>query len=214
MTRLIFIRHGESEANRLQYFAGQSDPTLTEKGKAQAEKMAKWLSAHYQVAQIYSSDLVRARQSASPLAEMTRLPITPLPAFREIAAGEWQEKTFEVLQKQYAAGYETWLHDIGNAVTPGGESVKELGKRVIDEVFRLADKHQGETIVIVTHATPIRMLMTFFRYGAFDKANKVSWVPNTSATVVTMQDGKAEFERIGYDDYLEEEKSTFPSGIV
>lgn len=214
MAKLIFIRHGESEANKAKVFAGQSNPVLTEKGKLQAELMCEWLISHYDIKHIYSSDLMRAYETALAISTKLKKDITKNPAFREIYAGNWQGKEYTLIMEKYPEEYGVWLENLGQAHPPKGESVKELGQRVVREVLNLAKKHKDETIVIVTHATPIRMLMTYLQFGDFDKASEVPWVPNASANVINFYNDGAEFELIGYDDYLEKEKSAFPSGII
>jgi hypothetical protein len=86
MTTFIFVRHGESETNRTKKFAGQANPSLTEKGLRQAEQMAQWLAANYCVDHIYSSDLLRAYQTADAFAKRTGGKVLENAAFREINA--------------------------------------------------------------------------------------------------------------------------------
>ena len=97
-TRLYLIRHGESEANKIDAFAGHSQFNLTEQGRAQAQKAAEYLST-LQVDAIYSSDLPRAYQTAEPTAKRLGMEIITSKQLREIDAGEWEGRTFNDLQK-------------------------------------------------------------------------------------------------------------------
>ena len=90
MTTLILIRHGQSQANITKCFAGQSDPDLTEKGKKQAEALSNWLINNYNIDSIYSSDLLRAYNTALPTAQKLKKQIIKTKQLREINAGYWQ----------------------------------------------------------------------------------------------------------------------------
>lgn len=214
MTTLIFVRHGESEFNNIKSFAGQMNPSLTEKGKKQAQLMAQWLAANYKVDYIYSSDLTRAYQTAEGLAERLQMGIVKNAQFREINGGQWQGENYSVIKEKFSEEYSVWLNDIAKARPPKGETVEELANRIIKETFRLKEMHKGENIVIVTHATPIRLLMTFLQKGDISMAKETPWVPNASITVVVFKEDTAGFELIGYDAYLKDEKSGFPKGII
>lgn len=212
MTTFIFVRHGESETNRTKKFAGQANPSLTEKGLRQAEQMAQWLAANYCVDHIYSSDLLRAYQTADAFAKRTGGKVLENAAFREINGGAWHEQTYAYIQKNYPEEYRIWINDVVNAKLPGGESTKALAKRVIDEVFRLKQAHPGKTIAVFTHATPIRLLVAYLKTGDLNSANQMFTISNASTTVVQLTEDKAVFQVLDYDDYLEE-KTCLP-GIV
>lgn len=73
--KLLIIRHGESEADLLDVHEGRADFSLTERGHKQAEAMAEYVAAHYELSQIYSSPLNRAKQTAQHLSDKTSVPI-------------------------------------------------------------------------------------------------------------------------------------------
>lgn len=89
MTKLLFVRHGESIYNNASKFTGQKDIPLTELGEKQAEVTGKFLWENYPIDAVYSSDLSRAVNTAKPLADKLGLPIHTDPRFREIDLGEW-----------------------------------------------------------------------------------------------------------------------------
>lgn len=160
MTKLIFIRHGESEANLNGCFAGQLDIGLSEKGKLQAELTAEYIARNYRVDAMYSSDLKRAYDTAKPLAEKIGRSAISTQGLREINAGAWQGLCFDELQACYADTYGIWLNNIGLAECPLGERVKQLSERIWRSVSNIAQAHVDKTIVLVTHATPIRALVS------------------------------------------------------
>ncbi|MBQ2702221.1 MAG: histidine phosphatase family protein [Clostridia bacterium] len=124
MTTLILVRHGESAANGKGCFAGQLDIPLSERGREQAVRTADYIAKTYSVDKIYSSDLSRAYDTAKPIAKAFGLEIIKDKNLREICSGDWQGLSFDELQEKYADSYGVWLKDIGNAVCPNGETVK------------------------------------------------------------------------------------------
>ncbi len=179
-TTLIFVRHGYSEANEKNIFAGITDVPLTETGKQQAVLTAKFLS-RYAIDVLYSSDLKRAMQTAQPIAEQTGLPIIPNEQLREMDLGLWEELPFEAVIQNYPKEYELWMRDVDNAVVPGGESVPLLRERITKAVDEIAKKHRGKTVCIVTHAEAIRVLFSAWT-GA--RLADVPYVPNSSVTII------------------------------
>ena len=214
MTRFIITRHGQSIANLNFVFAGQSNFDLTEQGKAQAEKLAEWVVENYKIDKIYSSDLNRAYQTALPIAEALGLEITRDEALREINAGKWESQPYELIKKEYAADYGVWLNNVGCARCTDGESVKELSERVMKRILELGEAEAGKTVLISTHATPIRALQTLCETGDIKNAKDVAWVANASVSVCEYDKGTLKFTLCGYNEYLEDLKSKFPSGVV
>ncbi len=202
MTRMIFVRHGQSEANVVPAFAGWTDAPLTEKGHKQAEAAAEYL-LKYKIDVAYASDLQRAFCTARHIADKQNVTVIPEPAFREIFAGEWENRPYAELVEAYPVAYTTWLQDIGHAQPTGGETVAELQARVAAAVARILEKHKGETVLIGTHATPVRVMECIWRGLPLSCAKDVKWVPNASATVVEYDDaGHATPVLLGCADYL------------
>ncbi|MDP4118627.1 MAG: histidine phosphatase family protein [Bacillota bacterium] len=211
MTRLYFVRHGESEGNFEKRFLGQLDRDLTPKGRRQAELTAEYFR-DAGINAIYSSDLKRAVNSAEKIGKATELKVIERRELREIYAGLWQEKTFDELAKD--AAYDVWLNDIGNAKCPGGETVKKLQERIAQETDRILKKHQGENVVIVTHATPIRIMKCLWLGIPLSMAHTVKWVPNCSITVVDYNDSGECFVALdGYDKQLGELSTSFGANV-
>ena len=94
MTRLVIIRHGQSEANANYIFAGHSDFDLSELGKDQAKLAAEYLFKRIKPDAIYSSDLLRAYHTATPVGEIFNMPVIKEKGFREIFAGAWEGLSF------------------------------------------------------------------------------------------------------------------------
>lgn len=174
MTRLLLIRHGESEANNEGIFAGNKDVKLKERGIEQAKKTAEYIAENYEVDCVYASDLRRAYKTGEIIAVALGQKVIADKRLREIYAGEWEGKKFTELEKNFADDYTCWLTDIGNCVCSGGECVKELGERIFKVILEIAEKNNGKTVVIVTHATPIRALQCVLGGHSFDLMKNIT----------------------------------------
>ena len=108
MTRLIITRHGQSIANAQLRFAGHSDFDLSETGHTQAALVAKYLCENLHIDAIYSSDLLRAYNTALPTARALGMDIIPSTALREIFAGEWEGHTTDEIAAYYAEDFGVW----------------------------------------------------------------------------------------------------------
>ena len=212
MTKVILVRHGQSMGNLYSLFLGHTDLGLSPLGKQQAEKVADYLAA-WPIDKIYSSDLIRAEDTVRPLAERKKLEIIPVQDLREIYAGEWEKRSYDELSELYPEAYAIFRNDIGRAVPTGGESVLWLSRRVYRAFDRIVAENDGKTVVIATHATPIRLLSCRFlgRDPAF--AGTVRCVPNASVTVVDVDAGHYTVEQTGYDAFLGDNASAFPGNI-
>lgn len=209
-TTLLLIRHGESEANRSAYFAGQLDAELMEKGVEQATLSAEFVKENYKVSAIYSSDLQRAYRTAECFSEILGLDIIKEEGLREINGGDFQGKKHAELPELYPEEYGTiWLNHIGKAKCPNGETVRELGERVITTLEKIAKKNKGKTILISTHATPIRATQCIVETGSVDQMENTPWASNASVTEITYNNGKWELVRASIDDHLKDLKTAF-----
>src|SRR4051794_4608727 len=131
-TQLLLIRHGQSAGNAEGRFGGHGTTPLSELGVRQAEKTAKVL-ANEGIDVIYSSDLLRAVQTAEPLAELLNIPIHKTAAFRERHVGVLQGLTFDESRQQYPRDYFALINrDVHHVITEG-ESYRHLLKRTTAE---------------------------------------------------------------------------------
>lgn len=210
MTTLLLVRHGQSIANEAGIFAGFTDMPLTEKGLQQAACTAKFIAENYRVDAVYASDLQRAWQTGLAAARTLGLNITPTEKLREIFAGSWEGNTYESLANGHTPEYETWLHDIGNCQCPGGESVAELSRRVYEAVCAIAEENEGKTVLIATHATPIRTLMCRMAGLEISQMKDVPWVTNASVTEVRFENGLLTPVKISQDAHLQDLVTRLP----
>ena len=211
-TVLILVRHGESNANGNGFFAGQLDIELSQRGLHQAELTAKYISEHYSVDAVYTSDLQRAYHTALPIAKACETGVEQIPQLREIFAGNWQGLCFDELQTRYADAYGVWLKKIGMAHPTGGESVVALSARIWDAIQEIARREENKTVVIVTHATPIRTLLCRIKGYSLEHMKQIPWVSNASVSVIRT-DGSWVLEQEGFDLHLAGIKTQFPANV-
>lgn len=212
MTRIILVRHGKSVANDHNMFAGHLDVDLHELGAKQARLTAEYIAENFKVDRVIASDLKRAFYTGKIIADRLGLGITPDSGFREIEAGEWDGKLFDDLPRLFPEDFEKWKTDIGNSRCTGGETVRELSKRIMTNLNRVACENEGKTVVIASHATPIRCVGTLLR-GDISEMNCVPWPTNASVTTVIFENDKWTLEKYSVDEHLREVKTELPSNV-
>ena len=200
-TTVYLIRHGQSESNLAKCFAGQMDVSLSELGHAQAERTSEYLM-NIPVDVIYSSDLLRARQTAQHTAEKKNLPVHTSSKLREIFAGDWEGKSTAEMKNDPESGFQTWLYNIGAVQTPNGESVKEVQERFVPEVEKIMRENEGKTIFIFCHATPIRLLRAAWENVPLEGIKDIPRVANSSVTHGEYSDGAFRIVNYSYADFL------------
>ncbi len=145
---MVWVRHGETAANRARLALGRADPPLTDRGCDQAAALARRLADSGAV-RIVSSPLLRARETASSIAEALGLDVDVDPRLVEMDYGEWDERSFSDFPPEDLA---RWRRDATFA-PPGGESLIAVGERVAS----LCGELIGDPLVIaVSHVSPIK----------------------------------------------------------
>ena len=213
MTKILMVRHGQSEANLLEIFAGHYDIELTDLGCKQAQCTAKYIKENYNVDKVYASDLKRAFKTAKYVADEFGMEVIPEQNFREIRAGKWEEVKFDDLFTLFDEEYKVWREDIGNSRCTDGESVKELAERVCNALVKVAEENDGKTVVVGTHATPVRCAQCVFGGYTFDEMKDIPWASNASVTELTYNDGTFTVEFYGKDKFLSDLKSYLPANV-
>ncbi len=156
-TRICFVRHGETDWNAEKRIQGQIDIALNETGRAQALTMA-FNAAHVSFKAIYSSDLVRAHETAHILAQREDPEVKPLPQLRERHYGIFQGMTAAEGAQRYPQAYKHYLARDPNYDFETGESITQHAARVIEAVDWMVRHHTGQTIAAVTHAGVLDIL--------------------------------------------------------
>lgn len=212
MTNIILIRHGESLGNNQKIYLGQEDWDLSPTGYKQAELVAQKLKTIH-IDKIYSSDLIRAYHTVEPTAKALGMEIIKEKNLREIDSGSWGGLTYDELQLKFKNDYGIWCSDIGHAICTNGESVADLWQRIGKCIQKIAEENIGKTILIATHATPIRTLVTDWSGKTIDDMKNIPWVYNASLTYAKFDNGKFSVTSVNDCEHLKD-LVTIPSRNV
>jgi alpha-ribazole phosphatase/probable phosphoglycerate mutase len=150
MTTILFARHGETDWNVQRRVQGHSDTPLNETGRAQARVLADEL-AEESIDAVYSSDLLRAHETARIVAEPRGLNVTATRDLRERDFGTWEGLTDDEIFARYPEAASSRWGD--------GETKEEMAQRVFDALQRIADAHAGGRVLVVSHGGPLRAVL-------------------------------------------------------
>ena len=197
-TTIIFIRHGNSVANKKGILAGTYDKGLTLKGKSQAKQVAKALK-DTDIDFVYASGLPRTIKTASYLAKAKKLPIHNEPRFSEFHFGDYEGASYKKTLEAGDPYLQTYVNDFINAAFPGGETVRELIARFHQATLDLAKKHSGKTIAVATHAVALGSFIAYVKEGDMEDLKKRILPANASLTTVTV-DENGKIEILSYNE--------------
>jgi probable phosphoglycerate mutase len=181
-TRLLLVRHGESEGNRDRTFTQNPDVPLTAFGREQARAAAHRLARGYHPSRIVASPFTRARQTAEIIAEVYGLTVEFEAAFREQSFGVFAGQPYDALLSD-AAYHEgpRW-----NWRPQGGESLIDVYERVVPAFDRVTQAAPGEDVVIVSHGGVMVTLCAYVS-GSWEG---VAVTPNAGIVVVERRGGR------------------------
>lgn len=158
MQRLLLVRHGETAWNASGRFQGQTDIPLNSVGRQQATIVADRLASE-SIDVIYSSDLVRAYETAQTIAAPLGLDVKPDPRLREINYGEWQGLTHTQISERFPEQFVRWNADPFMYAPASGETVAQAAARLQAVLADLPRNHPDQTVLLVAHGGPIRILV-------------------------------------------------------
>jgi ribonuclease H / adenosylcobalamin/alpha-ribazole phosphatase len=158
-TITLLLRHGQTPLSTEKRFAGIGDIELTETGVRQAKLAGERLAARGGVDVIVTSPLRRARETAAEVAAAIGAPVVTDEDLRETDFGAWEGLTFAEAQQRWPDEVTTWLGD-PEVAPPGGESFAAVGIRVRRALAGLLDRYARDTVLVVSHVTPIKTLLT------------------------------------------------------
>lgn len=157
----VLLRHGETALTPQKRFSGSggSDPELSAAGRQQAAAVAGSLAARGTVQSVVSSPLRRCRETAQAVADRLGLTVTVEEGLREVDFGAWEGLTFAEVRERFPDDLQAWLDSPRAAPTGGGESFAAATRRISATRDRLLAAHAGRTVLLVTHVTPVKILV-------------------------------------------------------
>ena len=191
-TQILFIRHGETDWNRIKRIQGHIDIPLAESGVAQAQQLgvrvAQEVQSGARLDAIWSSDLLRAQQTAQPIAEALGLPMQLTEGLRERNYGAFQGHDSDEIAERFPDEYAHWQTRDPGFAPPEGESQREFYHRVLHALEPILAMHPGGRIACVAHGGVLDCVYRFANGLALDAPR--AWpLLNTSVNVVDFERG-------------------------
>jgi len=157
-TRLLLLRHGQTELSVQRRYSGRGNPPLTKLGRQQADAAARYLGTRGGIAAVISSPLQRCHDTATAAAKRLGLDVAVDDDLIETDFGGWEGLTFAEAAEHDPELHRRWLRDTSTE-PPGGESFDAVNQRVCRARDRVVAEHGGSTVLVVSHVTPIKMLL-------------------------------------------------------
>jgi probable phosphoglycerate mutase len=195
-TRVLAIRHGETAWNVGGRIQGQLDIPLNDTGRWQVQRLARAV-ADEGIAAVYSSDLLRALETAQAVAHGCDLPITTDVGLRERGFGVFEGLTFDEIRQRWPEEAERWRRRDPDFEPEGGESLNRFSRRSVATVGRLAALHPGQTIAVVSHGGVMDCLYRAATHLALDAPR--SWQLG-NASINRLLYTASGFSLIGWSD--------------
>ena len=196
-TVTILLRHGDTRMSPEHRFCGLSDEPLSADGTRQVKAAARRLASGTRIDAIVSSPLPRAAATAGIVADELALTAATDDDLRETDFGEWEGLTFTEIQSRWPDAVVAWQHDPEKA-PPGGESFADTACRVNRACESILQEHRGQTVLMVSHITPIKILLcralgaplpTMYRFYLGSACiNEIQWHGNQFAAVCKVND--------------------------
>ncbi len=158
MSKIYFIRHGQTDSNSGRKFQGRIDTTLNAVGLDQAEKMAEFLKSH-KIDAIYSSPLTRTALTAAALARAKNLAVEYIDDLQEISFGAWEGLSYDEIHSKWPEQIELFYSNPELCLPPEGESFAEAQQRAVKALKRILAENKDADIAIVSHGGIIRALI-------------------------------------------------------
>jgi ribonuclease H / adenosylcobalamin/alpha-ribazole phosphatase len=183
-TRIVLLRHGETRFTVDKQFSGPGgeDLGLTELGVEQATRAADALRDMGGVDVLLSSPLRRALETADVVSASHGVPVDVVEGFQESRFGSWDGHTLSEVEARWPAELAAWLRSRA-ARPPGGESVNDVATRVEAALATTLDRHRGQTVVIASHVTPIKVCIRHCLQAPWEVTHRMLVAPGSLTTL-------------------------------
>lgn len=188
MTRIFLIRHAEAEGNLYRIAHGHYNGLITDRGYRQIEVLRRRFEREH-VDAVYSSDLFRARTTAKAIYEPKGLPLHIEPDFREINMGIWEGKLWQELNTGYEQEMFCFNRRLDQYRVEGSETFQEVYDRFYPALERVAKKHEGQTVAIVSHGAALRMMLGLLSGIPLSEVGETPHGDNTAVALLEYEDG-------------------------
>jgi broad specificity phosphatase PhoE len=158
MLTLHLVRHGDTVQAAEGIFCGDLDPPLTDRGRAQAERVAR-VAKTLELSGLYCSPKTRARMTIEPIARACSLDPIIDDGLREIAYGRWEGRFEEEIRRDEPEAYAAWRTDPALVSPPGGETAFAIATRALPVILRARLEHPTGHVLLLSHKATIRVIV-------------------------------------------------------
>lgn len=197
-TKVILVRHGETEWNASCKFLGMKDIPLNEKGKRQAEYARNALKSE-QIDVIYSSPMVRAYETGEIIRGDRSIDIIVDTELREINCGMWEGLDGTEVEKLFPGQIYLWANRPEECKIKGGDTFREVSERMIKEFWKIVRENKGKTILITSHMISITLLMLDFVGKGIGDIWNVKTISNAALNIIEVSEDER-IEIIAWSD--------------
>lgn len=208
MTRIYFIRHAEAEGNLYRRGQGQYNSLVTDRGLRQIAALSERFR-DVPVDAVYSSDLYRTRKTASAVYLTHHLPLVTDPGLREVDLGVWENLPWGEIARIDRAQLDYFNANDPRWKVDGAETFQDLRARLVATVDKLARRHDGQTIVVVTHGMALRNLLTALQGLPVEEGRRVAHCDNTGVSLAEYEPGRVKLVFQNDNSHLTDGLSTF-----
>lgn len=190
MTQIYFIRHAESTGNMIGRAYGWYNGLVAPNGYEQIKRLEKRFE-NIEVDAVYSSDLIRATETAEAICKPKGIDLYKEPGLREMNLGAWEDRRWDELPSAFPEEHKNWTGDPLNFKVKDGETYCEVYARMRRTFDRIVSENVGKTVAIVSHGVALRILM----YGILNNGDlsgiaSFGWGDNTCVSHFTEECGK------------------------
>lgn len=201
-TTIYITRHGQTEWNVEHRMQGHMDSALTSLGLQQAEWLSRGLADEHLDA-VYASSSPRALRTAEIIRAERSIPLLTCDEFKEIGMGVWEGSDSEELETRYADQHHYFWKDPEKFKVDGSETFAEVEARALNKLEQILEKHEGQTVLIVTHTVVIKLLMAHFEGRDLHKLWDLPYINPTCLNRIDFTDGVPEIVLHGDTSHYE-----------
>jgi probable phosphoglycerate mutase len=201
---LYMVRHGQTAASRENRFSGSSDPPLTPIGESMAEAFARAYASLTWDA-IYTSPMLRTRQTAEALSRRTGVAIAVEDGLKEVEYGEWEGLRQDEVKARWPEAYEYWATDVASRGTPGGETAFHVAARAMRVVEAIRARHDVGNVMLVSHKATLRIITCALLGLDVRLFRERIAQPVTAVTMFVVTKGTAQLAFLGDRSHLSED---------
>jgi broad specificity phosphatase PhoE len=159
VTKILLTRHGHVDGIEPERFRGRAELALTERGKTEAQALARRIAARWKPVTVYTSPLQRCVVTGGIVADACGIAASAFDGLMDLDYGAWQMRTYDEIKAEAPETFNRW-HAAPHLVRfPQGESLQDLVARTADMLRLVLERHADETVVLVGHDSVNRALM-------------------------------------------------------